>query len=294
MTLDHIKPTLRALQVFESAARCGSFTAAGIELGVTQSAVSRQISDLEGILGVSLFIRNGVHVSPSPVGNRLAQQLNNALSLAWAAVADARRSEHVVTLSMLPSVASRWFAPRLAGFLDANPNVDLRISASKHLVDFNIEGVDAAIRYVADPGNGVDATRLGHETITPVCTPEYAHRLQLMAPEDIRRATLLLSDIEEDWSLWFDRVGLGECNAQGPRLGDAGAIMEAVLAHQGIALGRSRLVEDYVRTGRLVAPFDEHLEASRAYWFVQPKGGIETQAVAVTRQWLIAQFAMSQ
>ena len=85
----HANPPLRSLQVFEAAARCGTFTAAGEELGITQSGVSRQISDLEATLGIALFVRSGAKLCLTPAGDRLAHQLANALSLTWSAVADA-------------------------------------------------------------------------------------------------------------------------------------------------------------------------------------------------------------
>ena len=291
MISSHAKPSLRSLQVFEAAARYGSFTAAADELGITQSGISRQVSDLEATLGVSLFIRNGARLSVTPSGERLAGQLADAFSRAWAAVADARRSDQVVTLSMLPSVATRWFAPRLGKFLSENPEIDLRISASRHLVDFASEGVDAAIRYSPSPSAKLEATKLGTETVGPVCSPDYARDHGLKAPEDLLSATLLYGDIPEDWSAWFKAAGCNSMPSAGPRLGDDGAILQAAVDHQGVALGRSLLVADDVASGRLVAPFSTSLQASHAYWFVHPKGLVPTPAIDAVKEWLIKQFA---
>lgn len=281
---------LRSLQVFEAAARSGSFTAAGAELGITQSGVSRQVSDLEATLGAALFVRRGARLSVTPTGERLSHQLAEAFALTWAAVADAQRSDKVVTLSMLPSVATRWFAPRLGNFLTANPDIDLRITASRHLVDFSAEGVDAAIRYSPAPAANVAAFKLGTETVAPVCSPAYARDKGLVAAADMHRATLLCGDIPEDWSTWFKAAGVQDRTPNGPRLGDDGAILQAAVEHQGVALGRSRLVADDIAAGRLIAPFDISLDASHAYWFVQPKGRAETEAVIAVKAWLIDQF----
>lgn len=290
MSLTHSKPPLRSLQVFEAAARCGSFTAAGEELGITQSGVSRQVSDLEAVLGVVLFLRNGSRLSVTPAGERLARQLAEAFSHAWSAVADAQRSDQVVTLSMLPSVAARWFAARLGGFLRANPDIDLRITASRHLVDFVSEGVDAAIRYSpASPAN-LDAVKLGTETVTPVCSAQYAEQHALNAPKDIYRATLLCGDIPEDWPAWFAAAGCRQAPPAGPRLADDGAILQAAVEGQGIALGRSLLVADDIAAGRLVAPFDVSLDASYAYWFVRPRDMPATYGVKAVQAWLLEQF----
>lgn len=290
MRLTHAKPPLRSLQVFEAAARCGGFTAAGEELGITQSGVSRQVSDLEATLDVTLFLRNGARLSLTPAGERLAGQLADAFAKTWAAVADARRSDQVVTLSMLPSVAARWFAPRLGDFMAANPDIDLRITASRHLVDFASEGVDAAIRYGPVQPSSLDAVKLGTETVTPVCSASYAEDQALHAPADMYRATLLCGDIPEDWPTWFDAAGCHTPPPAGPRLGDDAAILQAAVDGQGIALGRSLLVADDIATGRLVAPFAISLDASHAYWFVRPKDMTTTHAIDAVMTWLVGQF----
>lgn len=287
----HAKPPLRSLQVLEAAARHGSFTAAGEELGITQSGVSRQISDLEASLGVALFMRKGARLTVTPAGERLAGQLSDALSRTWSAVADARRSDQVVTLSMLPSVAARWFAPRLGTFLADNPGIDLRITASRHLVDFAAEGIDAAIRYSQSPSRDLEALKLGTETVLPVCSPDYQQTHDLNAPEDLCRATLLCGDIPEDWPAWFRAAGCGSPPPPGPRLGDDGAILQAAVERQGVALGRSLLVADDIAAGRLITPFDNSLDASHAYWFVRPKGIRPTLAIESVKAWLVDQFA---
>ena len=291
MTMGHANISLRSLQVFEAAARCRSFTGAGDELGITQSGISRQISDLEASLGVKLFSRKGARITVTPAGERLAQQLAQSFDRVWSAVADAKRSEHVVTLSMLPSIATRWFAPRLGEFISKHPDIDLRITASRHLVDFASEGVDAAIRYSPQPHGGLDAVKLATETVQPVCSPLYASQLDLEVPEDLFRATLLYGDIPEDWPAWFAASGCKRSPPVGPRLGDDGAILQAALDHQGVALGRSMLVASDVEAGRLVNPFPISMKASFAYWFVTPKRPAPSRNIALVRSWLIDQFA---
>jgi LysR family glycine cleavage system transcriptional activator len=190
---------------------------------------------------------------------------------------------------MLPSVA-RWFAPRLGNFMTANPDIDLRITASRHLVDFASEGVDAAIRYSPSPSGNLDAVKLGTETITPVCSTEYAQKHGLNVPEDLYRTTLLYGDIPENWNMWFKAAGCKRSPTAGPRLGDDGAILQAAVDGQGVALGRSLLVADDLAAGRLVAPFSIWLDASYAYWFVQPKDMISRNATHAVKAWLLDQF----
>jgi LysR family glycine cleavage system transcriptional activator len=104
------------------------------------------------------------------------------------------------------------------------------------------------------------------------------------------RATLLCGDIPEDWPAWFQAAGWRHPAPSGPRLGDDGAILQAAVEGQGVALGRSLLVADDISTGRLVAPFTVSLDASHAYWFVHPKGMATTHAIDAVETWLIGQF----
>lgn len=290
MSNGHNIPSLRTLEVFEASVRHGGFTAAARNLGITQSAVSRQIADLEAILGVPLFVRNGPRLKPTATGQRLAEGLSEALTQIRAAVREAvMDKDTVVTLSMLPSVAARWFAPRLDRFIAATPQVDLRISASRHLVDFEAEGIDAAIRYGKGDWPNVVARRLGEETIRAVCSPAYADRLDLREPRDLARATLLYGDIPENWSAWFAAAGCSDPAPTGPRLGDDGAILQAALDGQGVALGRSRLVEGELATGRLITLSDIALPASFSYWFVRPKKE-PSDALRIVEAWIVAEF----
>ncbi|WP_424971767.1 LysR substrate-binding domain-containing protein [Dinoroseobacter sp. S76] len=297
MSSDHAKgmpgprPSLRSLEVFVAAAELGNFTAAGETLGITQSAVSRQIADLEGLLGVRLFLRRGARLSLTPLGQRLAERLGRSLGEARRAVAEVAGSETVVTVSMLPSVAAKWLAPRLGRFVAAHPGIDLRVTASRHLVDFAAEGIDAAIRYGPAPGPGLVAHALAAETVTPVAAPDYARALGLARPEDLLRAQLLHGDIPEDWAAWFAAAGLEARPPEGPKLGDDTAILQAVIEGTGVALGRSHLVADDIAAGRLVAPFPTRLQARYGYWFVYPRDVPPNAALLALLDWVVAAFA---
>ena len=263
---------LRALQVFEAAARFQNFTTAGEDLGITQSAVSRKVSELEAILGVQLFQRSGPNLSLTPQGRALAVRVTYALGDLNRACAEVQPEAEtdIVTLSMLPSVAAKWLAPRLGIFMDLHPEIDLRISASRELVDLQANQIDGAIRYGTGQWPGLAAVWLGAETVCPVCSPDLIDKLGVTTPADLLNAPLLHADIAEDWVAWFRAAGLNDPQVpRGPKLGDDTAILQAALSGQGLALGRSRLVADDLQTGRLIAPFDVMLEASFSYWIVK-------------------------
>ena len=286
-------PPLRALQVFEAAARLESFTRAADELGLTQSAVSRQVAHLEAWLGRPLFHRSGPQLHLSGAGARLGARLTPLLRETGAAVAEARAgpATPTVTLSMLPSVAARWLAPRLGTFVTRHPEVDLRITATRHLVDFAAEGVDAAIRYGLGDWPGLCAQRLGGEAVFPVLAPALAARLSLKAPRDLLCAPLIHSDLTEDWRTWFAAAGVAARNLpRGPYLEDDSAALQAVLDGHGVALGRSRLIARDLAAGLMLAPFPLQLEASYAYYFTAPPEAWDNPAIRLVRDWLAGEF----
>lgn len=294
MTNAHdMRGIMRGLEIFEVAARLRNFTAAGAELGITQSAVSRQISDLEGRIGVALFLRSGPNLSLTQSGQILSNAVSQSFQQISAVLANIRMpGDHIVTLSMLPSVAARWFSPRLGDFVNTHPDLDLRISVGRHLVDFLGENIDAAIRYGRGDWPNLHATKLASEDVFPVCTAEYARRFKLNQPADLEKANLLHTDIVDDWAAWF---AAAKCAAtvsnRSPRMEDDNAVLQAALSGQGVALGRSILVADDLAAGRLIAPFKVRIPASYDYWFVHPAKKVPTPALKKVERWVMGAFA---
>ncbi|MGZ8346553.1 MAG: transcriptional regulator GcvA [Allosphingosinicella sp.] len=283
---------LTALRTFEAAARHGSFTRAAEELNVTQGAVSRQVQALEGRIGVSLFERHGRTLALSLEGRLLATAATDALERLGEAVSKLTRPTGIVTLSMLPSLAACWMAPRMRAFSAAHLNVELRLSASRHLVDFQREGIDAAIRYGPGGWTDVEAELLAKEEIFPVCSPDYAARLNLGQPEDLGRATLLHNDVPDGWRDWFAAAGcLKAFTEKGVYLDEDAALLRAAVEGEGMALGRSVLAANDLAQGRLVAPFDVRIPATFSYWFVTPARSPASPQLDLVRSWLLDAFA---
>ncbi len=281
------------LHSIEAAARLGNFTEAAQELNLTQGAVSRQIQELEQLLAVKLFERSGPKLKLTETGRVFAAGAARALNVLREAVLLANEGQNTthVTLSMLPSVASKWLAPRLGRFIDQHPDIDLRVSASRQLVNFEDKKIDAAIRYGKGNWRGLDAEQLGMETVFPVCTPAYAKSHGLTKPSHLVDVTLLHADIEEDWLAWFEKAGVSiDQIPRGPRLGDANAILQAVIEGHGVALGRSTLVADELATGRLIAPFKIELKASCSYWFVMPSTSMASPNLLSVKEWVQSEF----
>jgi len=297
MNLNHSNqqlPPLRSLQVFEVAARCQSFTAAAEELFITQSAVSRQVQELEQRLNLRLFVRSGPHLKVTATGKVLAERIGQAMESLREAVQMARpmHGNRYINLSMMPSLATKWFAPRLGQFIESHPDVDLRIAATQELVvDFDAEEIDAAIRYGTGKWTNLDSQLLAEETMTPVCSPAYAKQLGINEPADLLNATLLPTATKENWDTWFYAAGIEQdIKPRGPYIGDAAAMLQAVIDEQGVALGRSVLMADDLRSGRIIAPFQLHLKSSYSYWFVTPKHREASPSLIAVRDWLVNMF----
>ena len=170
------KLPLRAISVFETVARLGSFRAAADELHLTPSAVSHQIRVLEEELGVGLFVRESRGVKLAPAGTDYAERLHGLLDgvrTATDEVAARGRQQAktgIVRIMTPPSLAAHWLMPRLPAFLDAHPGIDIRVIAVR-TADGNADDFDITIAY-GNPAYGKGLARpLLEETYRPYCAP---------------------------------------------------------------------------------------------------------------------------
>ena len=140
-------PPLQAVKVFDAVARHLNFTKAASELNMTQSAVSYQVKLLESFIGAPLFLREARGVALSEHGRTVAPMVRRALSDLTQAFQSARaETTNLLVISTMQTFASTWLAPRIGGFQMHNPDIAVRLDVSSHLVDFERDGVDAAIR----------------------------------------------------------------------------------------------------------------------------------------------------
>src|ERR1700761_2316030 len=189
-------PSLNGLRAFEAAARHLSFTRAADELNVTQTAVSHLIRRLEEQLEIKLFVRRNRALELTREARDYLPAVRTAFEDLRRATARLRRSERdgVLTVSTTASLAAKWLVTRGAGFQEANPGIEGRITTSSHLVDFRREEVDIAVRYGRGSWAGLRANWLMAEDIFPVCSPTLlAGHNPLRTPEDLEHHTLLHS-----------------------------------------------------------------------------------------------------
>jgi LysR family glycine cleavage system transcriptional activator len=283
-----------ALRAFEAGARLGSFTLAAEELLITQSAVSRHVRNLESFLEVALFHRSGRHLVLTPEGREYMAAVSDAFDRIHAATTVLRRRPgRVLTVSMLPALAVKWFTPRLIRFSQNCPSVDLHVSVSRELVDFDRDGIDVAIRYGRGEWPGTNAEELLREEVFPVCSPRLLEGPpSLRTIEDLTRVTLLHGNIAEDWPMWLKAAGYGHIDTmRGPKFNDHASLIQAAIQGMGVGLGRKLMVADDIASGHLVVPFPIRLRAGFSYWLVTPRGRAPHPRFHEFREWLLREIA---
>src|SRR5215468_8072511 len=167
-------PQLNALKAFEAAARHVSFTRAAEELCVTQGAVSHQVKALESELGIKLFNRERQRLIITNAGHEYLAVVRDALDRIAMGTERLvqRQSSGTLTVSTSPDFAAKWLVHRLGRFAEAHPDIDLRVSANLHHVDFAREDVDLAVRHGEGDWPGLEAVRLCTERLFAVCSPK--------------------------------------------------------------------------------------------------------------------------
>jgi LysR family transcriptional regulator, glycine cleavage system transcriptional activator len=293
--MKRILPPFGALIAFEAAARRKSFTRAGEELGVAQSAISRHVAQLEKMLGLKLFERVRKQVVLTQAGANYADAVCELLNRAEAATLDilsSKRGEHVLNIYSLATLASNWLTPRMPSFLEKNPNISFQISTyRKGPFDFNNQDCDVAIHY-GEPSwpNGL-LHRLFVEDIVLICSPSYKEDVSLRSSNDLSRAVLLQQTTRPDaWTDILAHLGRKDMNSlRGPRFDLYSIIIQAALSGLGVAAVPRFLVEDYLATGALILPFKCTVRSRHAYYVVYPEAKRNSIGVQVFRRWILAE-----
>ncbi|QIO31319.1 transcriptional regulator GcvA [Bradyrhizobium sp. 1(2017)] len=288
-------PSLNGLRAFEAAARHLSFTLAASELNVTQTAISHQIRRLEEELGIRLFVRQNRALALTPQARDYLPGVRAAFNDLRLATDRLLRKDddRVLTVSTLASLAAKWLLPRLTDFQEQHPGIDVRITTSTSLVDFQRDDVDAAIRYGRGQWPGLRADWLMADELFPVCSPSLlGGDKPLCRPEDLRNHPLLHTSNanSDDWRLWLTAAGLPSDIARQPGITFDMIFMtiQAAIDGIGVAMGRTSYVQDDIAKGRLVVPFKIALPADAGFYLVSPEGRRESPKLVAFRDWMLA------
>ena len=289
-------PSLDLLTGFEAAARHLSFTKAGEELFLTQSAVSRQIKELEAQLGVALFHRRHRALVLTDAGQQFyaaAAQVITTMRTATERLRAQSGRKRPLSLTTTHSFAALWLIPRLAGFTRTHPGVDVRITADTRVQDLERDGLDLAIRHGPASLAGPNAVRLFGERVFPVCSPKLLKANPLRQPADLKKHTLLQYDDPDarhpwlHWKTWLEVAGVPELRpAATLSLSGFEQIIPAAIAGHGVALGRSPLVKDLLAEKKLVAPFKTAADPARAYFVIPATAAAGRAEVKDFIEWL--------
>ncbi|WP_332826110.1 LysR substrate-binding domain-containing protein [Ramlibacter sp.] len=286
---------LDLLHTFEAAARHLSFTRAGDELALSQSAVSRQVQQLEGSVGAALFERRHRALALTEAGLILRRAVEDSLERLRDAAARVRTrtGRRQVTVTCTPGFASFWLIPRLARFTSAQPDVEVRVAATLKLVDLERDNVDLAVRFVP-AAQGVGPV-LFEEEVQPMCAPQLLRdrARPLRTPADLEQHTLLTIDMHDgsltvDWEPWLQLMGLASVHmAHAVRFTHYTDAVAAAVAGQGVVIGRLPLLADLVRQKKLVAPFRTPAASRRGYFVTLAPQAQHNPAARAFADWLV-------
>lgn len=289
---------IKSLVVFDAVMQHKSFTVAAEALHVTPGAVGQQIQKLEAWLGMALFIRAVRQIQPTPEALHYWAAIQPALARIQQASDQLRLGQaNAVWLSMPPTLAAKWFAPRMAGFLRLRPDISLHLGATTAKSDFERDRIDLAIRYFDGEDASLESDLLYRDEARLYCAPAYAARLRLKTPDDLARATLLHTTLQPHWPTWlrrFSHLTDAQIAAIPSQHFDQSLLaLEAARYGQGAVLSSAILTEVEVREGSLCEPFAYRLPVAKGYYVVHHKGSALRPAALALKQWLL-QIAASE
>jgi LysR family transcriptional regulator, glycine cleavage system transcriptional activator len=295
-------PPLNALRTFEAAARLLNFSRAADELNVTPSAVSHQIRDLEDRIGIALFRRNRKALLLTEAGQTLLLGVQSALGVLARSMDEVHALTHtpVLTVSVPPSVAMKWLVPRLQTFRKRHPDIDVRISTDVELPNLGSGDVDIAVHYGDGDYPDLEAELLVANSVAPMCSPSLLDAdPPLRRPEDLRYFTLLhdiggdeAGNPAYDWETWLTEHGVANVDASlGLRFNTSADVLNAAVAGAGVAIGKTALAVDDLKSGRLVCLFGAIVPERSAYYVVRAPGRAVEAKTAPFRDWLFREFA---
>lgn len=281
---------LNALRVFEATSRHLSFTKAGDELGMTQTAVSYQIKLLEDFIGVPLFVRKPRQVTLTESGQKLAPKVAEAFGALRSAVTDAKQgTSGTLFIHTTPTFAARWLSRHIGAFQLENPGIAVRFETSQNYVDFSQTDADLAIRAGDGTWPGLESHLLMRGGFSPMLSPALAESIGgVKTPEDLLKLRLIDAG-DPWWRLWFNQAGVSDPPLQGrPRSNFGAQTIEAAAAISGlgVAILTPEFYKDEVALGRLVQPFDITSYDGAHYWFVYPENRKNMPKIKIFREWI--------
>lgn len=292
-------PPLQNLIAFEATVRHGSFTRAATELHLTQSAISRQVAQLEDFLGRALFRREHKRIHLTVAGQIYAEQIHRVLTLCAEATAQVitHSGEQQLTLASSSGVAALWLGPLLGRYRDEFPGVDIRLRV--------VDGLDSLVRAEFDlalyflrgsPPAGLDSRMLFPESVGAYCAPGYLDG-RLLEPEQLlEHCLLMLEDGQRQWLSWADWFGRQGIDASLIRkrmtVNHYPVLVDLAIGGHGVVLGWSPMIDRHVQAGALVPACVNRVGAVGGYHLLMPSGQLPRRTARAFEQWLTQQVRL--
>jgi LysR family glycine cleavage system transcriptional activator len=277
---------LAALEGFVLAARLGNLSRAAEHLNLTVSALSHQMRGLEERLGQRLFTRGARGVSLTEDGERLLAGIEAPLQAIERSLRRCETpSDDILSVSLMPSMASSWLMPRLPDFLARHPELQINLQSSAELVNFDRDPIDVALRFGGGTWPGLKAEHLFDEWITPVASPALIRKLGRERLRDLARCPLL-GDPGDRWTGWFARFGGSPPARYLANFSDSETLHRAASEGLGIALGRMTMARPLIDAGRLKTLTRQRLRAEFSHYLVYPPRSERRASVQLFRAWL--------
>jgi LysR family glycine cleavage system transcriptional activator len=288
---------LRAIQAFEAFGRRGSVTEAAAELGVSVGAISQQIRKAEEALGLRLLERRGRSVALTSWG----RLYHSAVSRGFDHIREAgeaierARSEGTLTISCLPSLASKWVAPQLLDWQIGHTDATVHLIGAESEPRLGEDQVDFRISYGGTIRDFDHYTELFTDWVVPACSPSFLARRPLTKPSDILDHRLLGIEWAREhrsppgWAEWATSIGAPYRKSPGEvALSLSGAAIDAAVNGRGFVLAQLSMTYDDIASGRLVVPFDQRIRLPEPYFLAWDRAALEKPFGAELRSWIVS------
>lgn len=289
-------PPLGALLAFEAAAEYGSFARAANALFVTPAAVSQKIQVLERHLGVVLFERSKMGVKLTRVGQSYLVFVHEGLEKIRLGQQQTKQFSNldVLTITTLPSMATKWLMPKVLEWMDFNPDAQIRVEACHQKVDFNQSASDMCICFGDHDYSELKTERLFTDSVSLFASPKLLHTL--VDPTDLE-AVMQLPMIHidwgdhnhnlPDWNDWLQAANLGIATSRsGPHFNLSSMAIEAAVQGKGLLLGQHGFIDSELQDGTLVNPFAISLPLRQSYFIAYPKRTLDNPNAVNFIRWL--------
>ncbi|MEL7217751.1 MAG: LysR substrate-binding domain-containing protein [Pseudomonadota bacterium] len=284
-------PPLRALEAFMRTVRLGSARAAAEEIGLSPSALSRRITNLEEFVGKKLFTRARQSMQLTDEGQAFYEAVNPHLESLARAVES--QSDNIsllrLRLGVLPLFGSQRLFPRLGELRKRHPLLHIDIDTGPHLEDRVGDTLDAAIILSRGPASGLHAVRLDHNLVHAICSKDVAQSVgdQIVSEVLVKQTFLIHNELPESFVAWKKAHELEDLEPAAIDHYDSGQLMlEAAAQGLGIAI----MHDDHMRRAqdnRLTDLSRKQVESPYSYWFVCKPTALESRPVRLFHDWLV-------